>query len=109
MSKVSRKLTLFLMCTLFLSVTAFSQGLPCNVGPKTIRAFSVATSNSICLVWPANAYRLQLHIDRRVYTNRPSAWQNWAEIYAVTDPVVAAQASEYCDFNVSSGIPYEYR
>jgi hypothetical protein len=50
-----------------------------------------------------------LHIARRIYTNRPSAWQNWAEIYAVTDPAVAAQASQYCDTNVSSGIHYEYR
>lgn len=109
MNKTCKKRAIFLMWTLFLSVMVFSQDLPCHVGPKTIRAYSVANSNSVCLFWPANEYRLELRIARRIYTNRPSALQNWTEIHAVTDSVVAAQASEYCDMNVSSGIPYEYR
>jgi len=95
------------MCISFLSVAAFSQQLPCDIGPKTIRAYSVADSNSICLVWPTNEYRLELRIARRVYTNRPSAWQDWVQVYAVAN--FANQASKYCDTNVTSGIHYEYR
>lgn len=101
--------TSLLMCTLALAVTGFSQDLPCHVGPKTIRAYSVAASNSICLVWPTNEYRIELRLARRVYTNRPSAWLNWTEIHAVTNQAAAAQASSYCDTNVSSGVYYEYR
>jgi len=107
MTRLSKTLALFLICTLFLSVAALSQELPCEVGPRTIRAYSVANTNSICLVWPTNQYRLELRVARRVYTNRPTAWQNWVGIYAVTTS--ANQASQYCDTNVSSGIHYEYQ
>lgn len=109
MSKIQKKLALVLSCSLFLSVEAFSQDLPCHVGPKTIRAYSMATSNSICLVWPANEHRIELRLARRVYTNRPSAWQNWTEIHAVTSQATASGASSYCDTNVSGGVYYEYR
>src|SRR5437867_5675544 len=109
MTQLCKTLALFLMCTSFLSVTAFSQELPCAVGPKAIRAYSVANSNSISLVWPTNYYRLELRVARRIYTNRPSAWQNWSEIYAVSNSTLAKEASEYCDTNVSSRIHYEYR
>lgn len=95
------------ICAFFLPVSAFSQELPCYIGPKTVRAYSLANSNSICLIWPTNQYRLQLKIARRVYTNHPSQWQNWVDLYGVTNS--ASQASVYCDTNVSSGIHYEYR
>jgi hypothetical protein len=87
--------------------TADSQELPCAVGPKAIRAYSVANSDSICLMWPTNDLRQELRVSRRVYTNHPSAWQNWVEIYNVTNQV--NEAGEYCDTNVSSGIHYEYK
>src|ERR1041385_282258 len=109
MSKICRKLTLFLIFTPFLSPTAFPQDLPCGAGPKPIRAYSLANSNSICLLWPTNYYRQELHVFRRVYTNRPSQWQYYSEIYAITNPVLAQAASQYCDTNVSSGIHYEYQ
>lgn len=101
--------SLFFLCTSFLWIPAFAQELPCDVGPRTIRAYSVANSNSICLVWPTNQYRLELRVARRVHTNRPSAWQTWTEIYSVTNPVLAMEASSFCDTNVTSGINYEYQ
>lgn len=107
LSKYYIMFALFFMCALFLHVEAFSQDLPCDVGPKIIRAYSLASSNSITIAWPANEYRQELHIARRIYTNRPSAWQNWTEIYSVSNS--ADQASEYSDTDVSGGIPYEYR
>src|SRR5439155_14200565 len=109
MRKIYQQLAPLLLFTV-LSVPVLSQELPCDVGPRTIRAYSVADSNSICLIWPSNYYRQELRIDRRVYANRPSQWQNWSEIYAITNsPAAAAQASQYCDTNVSSGIHYEYQ
>lgn len=109
MSKIHSQLVLFLTSTLFLAVAAFSQELPCDVGPRTIRAYSLASSNSICLVWATNYYRQTLRVSRRIYTNHPSAWQNWVELHAITNPALARGASEYCDTNVSSGIHYEYQ
>ena len=109
MSTHYKTLTLSLYFGLLLCAQSVAQDLPCHVGPKTIRAYSLADSNSICLVWPTNEYRQELRIARRIYTNRPSAWQNWVDIHAVSDPVVARSASSYCDSNVSRGIPYEYR
>jgi hypothetical protein len=88
---------------------AFSQELPCDVGPRTIRAYSVAESNSICLAWPENAHRQELRVSRRIYSHHPKEWANWVEIYAVTNPVPARDASGYCDTNVNSGVHYEYR
>lgn len=110
MSKTYSELALFLMWTLLLSFEVFSQALPCAVEPKAILAYSLASSNSICLVWPANYDRNGLQVARRVYTNRPSQWQAWNAIYANTNnPATAAEASQYCDTNVSSGIQYEYQ
>src|SRR5688500_5190588 len=100
---------LFTLCVLFLSVQAFAQQqLPCDIGPRTIRAYSLASSNSICLIWPENFFRQELLINRRIYTNRPTAWQNWTRIYSDTNPATAKGASQFCDTNVSSGIHYEY-
>ncbi|MDO8649926.1 MAG: hypothetical protein Q7K33_01280, partial [Candidatus Berkelbacteria bacterium] len=81
--------------------------LPCYVEPKTIRAYSVIDGNAIRLVWPANGYRQELHISRRIYSSHPSAWQNWTSLYDVTTG--ANQAGEYRDTNVTSGIHYEYQ
>jgi hypothetical protein len=109
MKKEFRRIPLFLLGVLILSMNVFSQQLACDIGPRTVRAYSLATSNSICLVWPENPYRLQVRISRRVYQNRPSAWQTWSDIYNNADPATAPQASEFCDTNVSSGIHYEYQ
>ena len=92
---------------LVLTLTGLAQDLPCKVGPKSIRAVALTTSNSICLSWPTNQYRLQLHIDRRIYTNRPSAWQNWVQVYGITNN--SANSGQFCDTTVGAGTNYEYR
>lgn len=109
MCKTHKQLPFFFICALFLSAAAFSQTLPCDVGPRTVRAYSLANSNSISLILPENAYRQELRIDRRVYSKRPAEWQNWSEVHAVTNPDLAKLASEYCDTNVNSGVYYEYQ
>jgi hypothetical protein len=101
-----RSITTF--CAYFLPVVASAQDLPCDVGPRTIRAFSLISTNSISLVWPTNFYRQELRINRRVFTNRANVWRDWAEIYVDTNPATAKTASEYRDTNVASGIHYEY-
>src|SRR2546430_2472077 len=108
MSKMLKTLSLSLLCTFFLAVAAPAQDLPCDVGPRTIRGFSLISSNSISLVWPTNFYRQELRINRRIFTNHPSAWQDWTQIFADTNPTTAKMASEYKDTNVTSGIHYEY-
>src|SRR5687767_1471922 len=110
MNKIYKKLSFCLIGAFFLLLTATAQEPhPCFIGPKTIRAYSIADTNSICLVWPANGYRLDLRVARRVFSNRPKDWQNWTEIYAVPNPDAARVASQFCDTNVVSGIHYEYR
>ena len=108
MSRILKTLSLSLLCTLFLSVTASAQDLPCDVGPRTIRAFPLISGNAISLVWPTNFYRQEIRINRRIFTNHPSAWQDWTQIYADTDPTTAKMASEYRDTNVTAGVHYEY-
>jgi len=93
--------------TALCSLPTTAEALPCYVEPKTIRAYSVADSNSIRLAWPKNDYRQELHIARRVYSNHPSAWQTWVPIYSVITQ--ANEAGQHIDTNVSSGIHYEYQ
>lgn len=109
MKIIQMRLPMFLICILPLCGAGYSQELPCDVGPRTIRAFSLANSNSICLVWPRNEYRLEVRVARRAYSNQPGKWQNWVELHSITDPVLAAEPAEYCDTNVTSGIHYEYQ
>ena len=124
MTEQYRELTLFLLCTSFLSASSFSEVLPCAAGPKPILAtppqipcpeapkpllaYPVATTNSIKLYWPTNQYRRGVEIARRVYTNNPNAWTTWTYLWGFAN-ANANQASNYTDSTVSSGIHYEYR
>jgi glucose/arabinose dehydrogenase len=83
--------------------------LPCKIGTKTIRAIPVVGTNSVTLSWPKNDFRTEIHIARRVYTNKPSGWGTWPEIYTVTNAATAAAAGTFTDNNVTSGVHYEYQ
>lgn len=80
--------------------------LPSYTVPHAIRAYSTVTSSNITLHWPYYAQRLGVKIDRRVYTNSPSAWFAWTNVLTTTtDP---EQAGTYTDSNVVSDLTYEY-
>lgn len=84
-------------------------GLVCWVGPRTIRAYPVVSSGQIQIVVPGNALRTGLWIDRRVFTNKPSAWQTWTNISAdITFPGVT-NATTYTDAVIQNGVHYEYQ
>ena len=78
----------------------------CRVNPRAVRAYTVALTNQIRLVWPTNEYRTALIIGKRAYTNRISAWRTWAEIYTNTTSPTAE--GEYVDTLTTNGIHYEY-
>src|SRR5256885_16809786 len=100
MSRKYKVRTMFALCALFLPVAVSAQQeLPCDIGPRTVRGYSVISDNSICLAWPTNFYRQEVRISRRTFTNHPSAWRDWTEIYANTDPTTAKAAAQFCDNN----------
>jgi glucose/arabinose dehydrogenase len=82
--------------------------LPCKVGTKTIRAIPTISGNSIQISGPKNDFRQEYHISRRVYSNKPSSWTSWTEVFAMTIPSAARQTIWYVDNNVVSGVHYEY-
>lgn len=104
-------MTRFLISVLVLvawNCLATTQELPCAAGPRSVRAYSIATTNSIRLVWPTNYLRLELAVSRRAYTNNPAAWAVWEGLYANSNPATVRAAGNYTDTNVTSGVRYEY-
>lgn len=99
-----------LFVTLLLGYRSLAQvSSTCAIDPTTVQAYSyVTSSNSICIIWPTNYLRTQIWIDRRVYTNKPSAWASFSNIYSDTT-ATAKNASQYCDQTVSNAVHYEYR
>lgn len=81
--------------------------LPCAVDPKATRAISVIQGDTMSIKWPTNQYRTILTISRRDYTNRPSAWASWTNLYSITNGTVTSQG-EYNDATISVGKAYEY-
>jgi hypothetical protein len=86
-------------------------GLPCWVGPRTIRAYPLISSGSVQLVWPGNTYRTELKIARRVFNSHPSIWANWTYLYTNNTSGVSGVTnnSSYTDSTIANGVHYEYQ
>lgn len=80
--------------------------LACITEPKAPRAYPIANTNWIAIVWPTNQYRLLSMLSRRAYTNNPIYWSSWVNVYSNASSPTAEAA--FVDTNITSGIHYEY-
>lgn len=83
--------------------------LPCESGPRAIRAYLDATANNVTLQWRENDYRQMIQVSRRVYTNQPSRWSAWVPLYTNAVPSLARMSGSFSDSTVSATVPYEYQ
>lgn len=80
---------------------------PCDVTPRLIQAYPLASSGATTIIVPANSYRTAIGIDRRVFTNKPSAWGVFTNIYTLSSASSSNQIS-FTDTN-TTGVHLEYR
>jgi hypothetical protein len=79
---------------------------PCDILPRLIQAYSTVASNATTLILPINTNRLEVKIARRSWTNRPSAWGVFTNLYTLNSASVTNVIS-FTDTNFA-GVHYEY-
>jgi hypothetical protein len=80
---------------------------PCYISNRLINATCTVATNATTINIPLNLVRLEATIERRPFTNVPSAWTLWTNIFTLNSAAVTNTIS-FTDTNIS-GQRWEYR